>query len=182
MPNPGRSVANVQPPPNPAAPGDRRALTHGAFVEGLVTPRARELAPAVFEANEHLDPERDAAAVLRYVGTANAPNAPITSTVILMRRAPTIPISPVAPCPSEPYPARRARQPSGRGVAEDIPVLKGSDVSDQQHRDGPPFPRVRRAKSAKSGDPRLWAASALGQLGDQLVEHQRGGGAIAAAV
>lgn len=66
MPNPGRTAANVQPPPNPAQAGNARAATHHAFRAKVVGPRARELARSILEANPHLDPVRDRAAVLRY--------------------------------------------------------------------------------------------------------------------
>ncbi len=65
-PNPGHAIANVQPPPSAAGPGNQRAVTHGAFADALATPRARELTPVVFEANAHLEPERDDPAVRRY--------------------------------------------------------------------------------------------------------------------
>lgn len=62
----GKRVANVQPPPNPAAPGNTRAVTHGAFAEDLVSPRAGELGSQVLEANSHLDAVRDGPAIFRY--------------------------------------------------------------------------------------------------------------------
>jgi hypothetical protein len=59
-------LANVQPPPAPAERGNLRAAKHGALSEALVSPRAEELVPEVFEANPHLDGLRDHAAVVRY--------------------------------------------------------------------------------------------------------------------
>jgi hypothetical protein len=66
VPNPGHTVANVQPPPNAAGPGNTRALTHGADSAVLVTPRADELAQQVLAAHPHLDAAKDAHAVARY--------------------------------------------------------------------------------------------------------------------
>jgi hypothetical protein len=66
VPNPGRTIANVQPAPNPAGAGNLRAARHAAYSDALVTPRARELTTAVFEANTHLQVDRDGAAVARY--------------------------------------------------------------------------------------------------------------------
>lgn len=42
------------------------SMTHGASSRSLIEPRARELAPAIFEANPHLDEARDGPAVMRY--------------------------------------------------------------------------------------------------------------------
>jgi hypothetical protein len=50
----------------PAPTGNRRAATHGAYSDAAVTPRARDLSEAVFDANAHLEPARDGAAVARY--------------------------------------------------------------------------------------------------------------------
>jgi len=54
-----RSLANVQPPPNPAAAGNRRALRHGVHSQLALAPRAAELAewlratvPAAAETDE----------------------------------------------------------------------------------------------------------------------------------
>lgn len=54
-----RSIANVQPPPNPAGPGNRRALRHGVDSKLALAPRAAELAewlrataPAYAESDE----------------------------------------------------------------------------------------------------------------------------------
>jgi hypothetical protein len=66
VPNPNHSTFNVVPAPNPAGPGNVRALRHGAFSDSLVNPRARELAEQVLAANGHLDAMRDGAAILRY--------------------------------------------------------------------------------------------------------------------
>jgi hypothetical protein len=64
-----RQVANVQPPPNPAAPGNTRALTHGAQSERIIGPRAAELVEEVFAAHDHLDRRRDTPTVCRYAMT-----------------------------------------------------------------------------------------------------------------
>jgi hypothetical protein len=66
QPQPLGQLAGIIPPPNPAEPGNTRALQHGAFSESLVNPRARELAVQVLTANGHLDELRDGAAILRY--------------------------------------------------------------------------------------------------------------------
>jgi hypothetical protein len=66
VPNPGRTVANVQPPPAAAEPGNLRRLTHGARSDRLVEPRAADLAGQVLDAHPHLDARRDGPAVLRY--------------------------------------------------------------------------------------------------------------------
>lgn len=50
----------------PFEPGNDVAVTHGANSPAKVEPRARELAPLILEANPHLDPVRDGAAVFRY--------------------------------------------------------------------------------------------------------------------
>ena len=54
-----RSIANVQPPPNPAGPGNRRRLQHGVHSKLALAPRAAELAewlrttvPAAAETDE----------------------------------------------------------------------------------------------------------------------------------
>jgi hypothetical protein len=49
----------------PFEPGNEAALRHGAHSLKLVEPRARELAPAILEANAHLDSLRDGHAVMR---------------------------------------------------------------------------------------------------------------------
>jgi transposase len=61
--SPGREV------PNRAGPGNARAVTHGAHRPEIVETRARELVPAILEANGHLDAVRDGAAVARYAMT-----------------------------------------------------------------------------------------------------------------
>jgi hypothetical protein len=53
----------------PFEPGNEAAVTHGAYSDKLVVPRARELAPTIFESNPHLDPLRDGPAVWRYAMT-----------------------------------------------------------------------------------------------------------------
>ena len=50
----------------PFEPGNDAAVKHGARSPALVEPRARELAPQILDANPHLDPMRDGAAVFRY--------------------------------------------------------------------------------------------------------------------
>ena len=50
----------------PFEPGNDAATTHGANSPAKVEPRARELAPLILDANPHLDPMRDGAAVFRY--------------------------------------------------------------------------------------------------------------------
>lgn len=40
-------LSNIQPPPNPAAPGNTRRLAHGAYSERLVGPLAKEKLEAV---------------------------------------------------------------------------------------------------------------------------------------
>lgn len=68
----GESAQGTQPrPPRgytwpPFEDGNTAAVTHGANSSKLVEPRAREIAPAVLDANPHLDPLRDGAAVFRY--------------------------------------------------------------------------------------------------------------------
>lgn len=61
-----KSLANLRNAP-PAPLGHTRTLKHGAFSSRLVEEWAPELAAAVFEAYTHLDVERDAAPVHRYV-------------------------------------------------------------------------------------------------------------------
>lgn len=51
----------------PAPLGNTRSLKHGAFSSRLIDEWAPDLAVAVFEANPHLDAQRDAPAVHRYV-------------------------------------------------------------------------------------------------------------------
>jgi hypothetical protein len=63
VPGLGRAVQNH------AGPGNGRALRHGAHSAVRVEPRARELVPAILEANVHLDATRDGAAVVRYATT-----------------------------------------------------------------------------------------------------------------
>ena len=65
MPNPGKTIANVQPPPNPATAGNVRAAKHEATRRNIGE-QAADLVPEIFEANPHLDPTRDRAAVTRY--------------------------------------------------------------------------------------------------------------------
>lgn len=61
-----KSLANLRPAP-PAPLGHTRTLKHGAFSSRLIDEWAPDLAAAVFEANPHLDAQRDAPAVHRYV-------------------------------------------------------------------------------------------------------------------
>jgi hypothetical protein len=66
MPNPQSSVANVQPPPRPAEPGNLRRLTHGAYSARIVNPRAAEIVEGVLAAHPHLDAAKDGPALARY--------------------------------------------------------------------------------------------------------------------
>jgi hypothetical protein len=50
----------------PFEAGNQAAVRHGAHSPELVEARARELAPAILEANPHLDPVRDGPALRRY--------------------------------------------------------------------------------------------------------------------
>ena len=50
----------------PFEKGNTAALTHGAFSDKVVMPRAHELVAGVLGANSHLTAERDGAAVMRY--------------------------------------------------------------------------------------------------------------------
>lgn len=65
-PNPQHTTFNVVPAPNPAGPGNRRAVRHGAFSDSLINPRAREIAEEVLHAHPHLDADRDGPALQRY--------------------------------------------------------------------------------------------------------------------
>jgi hypothetical protein len=58
-------VANVQPPPNPAEPGNLRALKHGAKSARLVVPEATDLADQVLAEVAHLT-ECDRPAVMAW--------------------------------------------------------------------------------------------------------------------
>jgi hypothetical protein len=49
-----------------AGPGNTRSLKHAGNSDRLVSAAAEALVPAIFEANEHLDPARDGPAVYRY--------------------------------------------------------------------------------------------------------------------
>jgi hypothetical protein len=63
-----RQLANVQPPPHPAGPGNTRALTHGAQSR-MVEPLAAAIERETWDGNPHLDPARHGGpggAVCRY--------------------------------------------------------------------------------------------------------------------
>src|SRR5450759_3675356 len=66
MPSPVTTVANVQPAPNPAGPGNSRALRHGGYSERIIGPRAAEIVEETFAAHVHLDRGRYAPTVCRY--------------------------------------------------------------------------------------------------------------------
>jgi len=58
MPNPGRTVANVQPPPAPAGPRNRRAVSHGATSELTLAPLREAAARELRQDYPHLDGRR----------------------------------------------------------------------------------------------------------------------------
>ncbi|HEX5527223.1 MAG TPA: hypothetical protein VFX44_08530 [Solirubrobacterales bacterium] len=60
-----RQLANLTPAP-PAPAGNTRAVKHGAESDRLIAPLADRLVPDVLDANPHLDPLRDGAAIVRY--------------------------------------------------------------------------------------------------------------------
>jgi Helix-turn-helix domain len=64
-PLPGLQTSSGRPVAGATA-GNTRSLKSGAESPRLISPRAEELLPTVFEANPHLDDVRDRAAVLRY--------------------------------------------------------------------------------------------------------------------
>ncbi|HMH48515.1 MAG TPA: hypothetical protein VK538_12480 [Solirubrobacteraceae bacterium] len=57
MPSPGSGIANVQPPPAAAEPGNTRAMTHGAQSQ-LVEPLAAAIERETWDSNPHLDRQR----------------------------------------------------------------------------------------------------------------------------
>lgn len=62
--SPGRGLENVQPPKNPAGPGNTRSVTHGAHSELLIAPRAAEIRNRLRELVPAYTPSDDPAVTL----------------------------------------------------------------------------------------------------------------------